>query len=155
MQDCGRPAFDNQGNPAPGVILGDDGSITIGTQCIIRPMSAADYPCFYHEDIWGGIWFNDGRYKVGAFVIPAGYLTWDLKTGCFWIGGKLMFGPHSLTHRPLVIKTSGAAYIHDLYFKPGHRVCLVSAHKAAKKRWTAARAAWIAACVCISHSTLA
>jgi hypothetical protein len=154
------PALDEHGNPAPGVTLGNDGSITIGTRCVIHPVPACDNCCGHEMR-------RDGSCRVGAYIVPSGGISMDYDGGVE-LGDAPILGRHPMFFQPvdrgfigepfcgicndekgIVIKHNGTVRIGRLYFKRGQRVCLVAAHKAAKQRWTALRAAWVAA-VCAS-----
>jgi hypothetical protein len=150
MGDHAFSALDEHGNPAPGVILGDDGSITIGSRRVIYPVRLPYKPNVrYDRFLTKGNGFN----VAGWFAVPGGV---DIgPEGEVSFGGQVILGPKRLSPiDPLKdygvhVKFNGNVRIGRLYFKRGQRVCLVAAHKAAKQRWSALRAAWVAA-VCAS-----
>ena len=143
MWDGDAPALDEQGVPAAGVTLGEDGSITVGAQRIIGPVPGGTV-CRAPT-----VQLLDGTCFLGSFVIPTGGLA-VLHTGEVHIGRQCMLGPCTralnANEKGIAIRRDGGIRIGRLRFVPGRRVCLVAAHKAAKRRWTPLRTAWFVAC---------
>jgi hypothetical protein len=137
------PALDESGVPAPGVILGEDGSIRVGALLVIGPVSK--------DNVYRGYSIGqDGSVQIGGYCIAKNGLELFYNGGV-WIGGRCILAPCAAplkgSETGIKIRPDGSVRLGRLHFAPGQQVCLVSALKAARRRWSVLRAAWVAACV--------